>query len=199
MIELKRGAVVHVVPGRVRVKLERDELAADSGDELRSALLAMPGIREVQLNRRTGSLVIRYDPAELDAPELIELARAANLLALDALAADRSAARRMPPSQIAQRIQRTFGEVDVRLAELTNGRWDLRTVVPFVFGTLAARQILRDFGQVGAAPWYVFAWYAYDSFWKMNHDRQHPDPNESRPPPVPRPAQTPTAGDRSPP
>ena len=172
MIELKRGRVVHAVPGRVRVKLDREELTDEFSGQLRAALMAMPGVEEVRITSRTGSVAIRYDPAELDVDGLMELARAANLLALDAMAEDPYASRRPPPSLTARRIQRTFHEVDVRLAEITNGRWDLRSVVPAAFGMLALRQLLRDAGAFGSAPWYVLAWYAFDSFWKLNQDRR---------------------------
>ncbi len=181
MIELKRGRVVHAVPGRVRVKLNREELSDDQGDELRSALLAIPGVRDIQANARTGSVVIQYDPAELDVAGLINLARAANVLALDALEASPYAGKRMPPSLTAQRISHTVHEVDVRLAELSGGRWDLRSVVPVAFGVLAARAIIRDVGALGSAPWYVLAWYAFDSFWKLNQDRHQ----QAKPPEPP--------------
>ena len=174
MIELTRGRVVHAVPGRVRVKLNRDELTDEFSRELRSALLALSGVEDVRANRRTGSVVIHYDPDELDVGGLIDLARTANLLALDALAADPYASKQLPPSLTAQRVQRTFHEVDVRLAELSNGRWDLRSVVPAAFALLSARQILRDFGALGSAPWYVLAWYAFDSFIKLHQEHSHP-------------------------
>jgi hypothetical protein len=173
MIELKRGRVVHDVPGRLRVKLNREELTEEFSRELRAALTAVHGVLDVRSNPRTGSVVIHYDAAELDAGGLIDLARAANLLALEALADDPYAARRVPTSLTAQRIKRTFHEVDVRLSELSSGRWDLRSVVPVAFGALAVRQIIRDFGQLGVAPWYVLAWYAFDSFWKLNQERHH--------------------------
>jgi hypothetical protein len=116
-------------------------------------------------------VVIQFDPSLLDVDELVNLARAANLLAIEASSEDRYARHELPQTELARRIQRTFHEVDVRLAELTDGRWDLRTVVPVAFGALAARQLLRDFGQIGSAPWYVLAWYAFDSFLKLQQDR----------------------------
>jgi len=172
VIDLKRGRVVHAVPGRVRVKLSRDDLTEESSVELRSALLAISGVEEVRRNLRTGSLVIHYGPETLDVAGLTELARAANVLALEVLETEAYATKHRPASSTARRIQRTFLEVDVRLSELSSGRWDLRSVVPVAFGALALRQIIRDFGELGAAPWYVLAWYAFDTFWKFH--QEHP-------------------------
>lgn len=178
---MKRGRVVHAVPGRVRIKLQEGELDQEAGEELRSALTAMPGVDEVRVNHRTASVVIQYDRGDLDVEGLRKLARAANLLALDAGGADLYGQAR-PPSLTAQRIKRTFGEVDARLAEITNGRWDLRSVVPMLFGAMALRQIVRDFGQLQAAPWYVLAWYAFDSFWKLNEQHRRSEASADVPP-----------------
>jgi hypothetical protein len=77
-----------------------------------------------------------------------------------------------PPSEVSSRVQGAFQEVDVRLHQLTSGRWNLRSVVPAAFGLLALRAILRDPSALGSAPWYVLAWYAFDSFYKLNEDQR---------------------------
>ncbi|HYU18665.1 MAG TPA: cation transporter [Chloroflexota bacterium] len=182
MIELRRARVAHAVPGRVRIKLDRDALTNGFGAELRSGLAAIPGVEEVQVAELTGSVLIRYDPERLDLNRLVERVRAARLLAVDDPGEDPYAAKAVPASLTAQRIQRAFHEVDVRLSELTQGRWDLRSVVPVSFGLLAVREIVRNYGQLGFAPWYVLAWYAFDSFWKLNQDRK-PGSDLYEPPP----------------
>lgn len=181
MIELRRARLAHSLPGRVRLRLDPRELSEENCGEILGALTSLPGVEDVRITPRTGSVVIRFDPAALDVDRLGWLAREAEILALEpgaAAAADR------PPSLTAQRVMRTFGEVDARLAELTEGRWDLRSVVPFAFGALALRQAIGDFGALGAAPWYVFAWYAFDSFWKLNEQRRRSDAPPSEPGPV---------------
>ena len=178
MIEPRPARLVHAVPGRVRIRLDPRELTEEFGRELLTALTGLPDVQDVRITPRTGSVVITYDPASLDTPRLIDLTRRTSLLAVTP-AARAEAAR--PPSLTAQRVIQTFGEVDARLAELSNGRWDLRSVVPFLFSSLALRQALRDFGSIGAAPWYVLAWYAFDSFWKLN-ERQRARATE--PPPT---------------
>ena len=65
-MELKRGRVVHVIPGRVRIKLNQEELTEEFNRELRSTLLAMSGVEDIQITPRTGSVVIHCDPTELD-------------------------------------------------------------------------------------------------------------------------------------
>jgi hypothetical protein len=161
------------------MKVDRDALTEGLGDLLRSALVAMPEIDEVRIQPRTGSITIYYEPTALDLPRLAERLRTLNLVALDP-SLDDGSTRRRPLSETAAGIHRTFGGVDARLAELTNGRWDLRSVVPFALGALALRQFVADAGALGAAPWYVLAWYAFDSFWKLNEQRTDPvDPDDT--------------------
>jgi hypothetical protein len=168
MAELERGRVVHAVPGRVRIKLETRALAEERGARLRRALLALQDVEEVQTTPRTGSVVIVYDPDVLDTPGLIAQVRQARLLALDPYVSDQHAGRQVPLSQTAQGIWRTFRGVNAQLSEMTNGRWDLRSVFPFALGAMALRSFLANPGSIGAAPWWVLAWYAFDSFLKLN-------------------------------
>ncbi len=181
MIELRHGRVVHAVPGRLRVKLEPGELSGESAEQLQSALLGMPGVEDVRVNRVSRSIVIRYDRERLDVGRLLELAQAAELLALDAPAGDPYAGQAVPLSETGARIKRVFHQADARLSEMTNRRWDLRTVVPLAFGALALRQIVRELGSLQAVPWYVLAWYAFDSFWKLNQEGPLGSPAPERP------------------
>jgi hypothetical protein len=169
MIQPRRGRVVHAVPGRVRVRLDEGGLSEDTAARLRSAIETVPGVVSVRANPRTASLVIQYDPDSLDVGAVIARSRAANLL-VELPDPDAHGPPVMPPSEVATRIQRAFGDIDARLHELSAGRWNLRSVVPAAFGVLALRAILRDPGALAAAPWYVLAWYAFDSFIKLHQE-----------------------------
>jgi len=167
-MDLQHGKVAHTVPGRVRVKLGPHALTDDTAPRLRLALLGLPEIEEVQTTPRTGSVVIFYDASALDVYRLIARLREARLLALDPPTRDPYAGQQKPVSETAQGVRRAFHGVDMQLAQITGGRWDLRSVMPFALGALALRQLVANPGAIAAAPWYVFAWYAFDSFWKLN-------------------------------
>jgi hypothetical protein len=79
----------------------------------------------------------------------------------------------LPLSETSRQVKWVFRDVNLRLAERTGGRWDLRSVMPAALGVLAVRQLINDFGNWGTAPWWVLAWYAFDSFYKLN--QQAPD------------------------
>ncbi|ACB54546.1 hypothetical protein cce_5200 [Crocosphaera subtropica ATCC 51142] len=44
---------------------------------------------------------------------------------------------------------------------------DLSFLIPFGFGLLAWRQLILKGWQLETIPWYVLAWYAFDSFIKL--------------------------------
>jgi hypothetical protein len=169
MMDLERGRVAHAVPGRVRIKLDPRALEDERGERLRRSLLAVPDVEEIRMTPRSGSIVLVYDPDALTSRSLIARLRDARLLALDPPDVDLYA-QQVPLSDTAQGIRRTFTGVNARLSEITDGKWDLRSVVPFAFGALALRSLIADPAVIGAAPWYVLAWYAFDSFWKLNQD-----------------------------
>ncbi len=167
-MEIEHGRVAHTVPGRVRVKLDPDALTEETAPRLQVALLALPEIEAVQTTPRTGSVVIIYDPEALDVDRLIARLREAKVLALDPPSDNPYGGQRKPMSQTARGIHRTFHDVDMQLSQITKGRWDLRSVMPFAMGALALRQLVTNPAAIASAPWYVFAWYAFDSFWKLN-------------------------------
>ncbi|MDA0672918.1 MAG: heavy metal translocating P-type ATPase [Cyanobacteria bacterium] len=57
-----RWQVIHQLPGRVRLRVNRTRLAQD-GDALAAALTATPGILAVRMNRVAGTVVVQYQGA----------------------------------------------------------------------------------------------------------------------------------------
>ena len=58
--------------------------------------------------------------------------------------------------------------INQRVKTATKDAVDLRFLVPLSFGMLAMRQLLVKGWQLEFIPWYVLAWYAFDSFLKLN-------------------------------
>ena len=75
--------VVHAIPGRLRLRLLRQELTIEELDELSAdldVLGARRGIRDVELKRAARAVVIRYEPDVLDQERVLALAEAAGLV-----------------------------------------------------------------------------------------------------------------------
>ena len=60
------------LPGRLRVR-DLSWRGAPELNERATALQREPGVRQVECNPRTGSLLVRYDPAQADRPALERL------------------------------------------------------------------------------------------------------------------------------
>ncbi len=72
MAEVVREAleVVHHHPGRLRVRAEAFRAGGSLADQVREAILAMPGVTRFEHGVRTGSILIEYEPG-LTEPDTI--------------------------------------------------------------------------------------------------------------------------------
>lgn len=71
-------------------------------------------------------------------------------------------------SEVAGEMLDAASELDRRVAWLTNNYVDLRLLIPLGLGTLALGQLITKGPQLDKIPWYNLAWYAFDSFYKLD-------------------------------
>jgi hypothetical protein len=83
-----RASVEHVVPGRMRLRVTARRGDAGYFGRVRTALAGLPGVREVRVNPRTGSILVEHGG---DGAALLASGRAQGLF--DAEAPDRALAR----------------------------------------------------------------------------------------------------------
>ena len=74
-------------------------------------------------------------------------------------------------SQVAGEMLDAVSEFNERVDWLTNGYADLRLLMPLGLGTLALGQLITQGPQLDKIPWYNLAWYAFDSFNKLNQPK----------------------------
>jgi allophanate hydrolase subunit 1 len=127
---LGRPRIVHGLPGRLRLHLPALR-ALDPGQRdwlvlWQEALGDLPGIRAVELNPTTGSVLIRYDPARLTEQELVGFLHAVNRIVLrhwDRLAA-------IPPERLPEAVRQLVDALraatrhSLALDETIEMRWD---------------------------------------------------------------------------
>jgi hypothetical protein len=148
----------------------RFRLPADSrGDtDLRSisdALQGANGTRRVHANPVTGSiLVLHRGPASTE--EFTEVLRSRGF-EVD----DRTNGRREKASgqreDLAAGIESAVRDLNARVERATDGRMDLRTVVPLALLTGGLIKLMFD-ENWKAVPPYVLLYYAFDTYWKLN-------------------------------
>jgi hypothetical protein len=72
------------------------------------------------------------------------------------------------PSDAAAEVSRVAVKLNRDVRRATKGAVDLQFLLPFSFAILALRQLLVKGLQFEIIPWYVLAWYAFDSFIKLH-------------------------------
>lgn len=70
--------------------------------------------------------------------------------------------------------------------DVTGNEVDLGLLIPAAFGAIAIRQFMEQGIRLKDIPWYVPAWYAFDTFIKLNFPDHEGLPHEApaSPPPV---------------
>ena len=62
----------HAVPGRLKIKGEEFKKRSDLKEKLRSELSVFDGIKDIEYNPNTGSIIIWYDQEALSATTILE-------------------------------------------------------------------------------------------------------------------------------
>jgi hypothetical protein len=158
--------VEHHTPGRVRVRVPREDRSPERMDRVRRQLEAHPAVNAVEVNPQTGSVLVRgehtnglrgaldacLEIVEEDGPENVQEAGLESALVL-------------------------VGSLDRWIARSTGGQLSLRWLVPASFVAVALRQLVRQGVTLGELPWFVLLYYGVDSFIKLypQHAPQHPN------------------------
>ncbi len=159
--------VVHASPGRLRLRVPRAALENGALREAERALSGLGGVQQVRANPLASSLVVLYDRAAVDADAVLAALARAGLRLAESSPVEVTFLE--GGSALGRSVQDFFGGFDERVARLTGGTADLRTLVPLGLAALAVREIMA--GRVAAAPWYTLAWWAFDAFYKLHTQR----------------------------
>ncbi|HEX2923761.1 MAG TPA: hypothetical protein VHS28_07030 [Chloroflexota bacterium] len=162
------ASLVHAVPGRMRIRLSRKHRSTEIMRALAQALSSVDGVRQVQSNPISGSVLLLYDPEVLGVESVLPAARAAGL---DIVEPGSSLAADDPISPAALGINTAFGRLDSTVAKLTGGFIDAKTLVPLGFIAAAARRVATSGASLDNIPWHTLLWYAFGVFTSYNLKR----------------------------
>ena len=160
------STVAHSVPGRMRVRVMGTQ--AERRKAVRAAERELGDRAEVQSDERTGSLLITYPPEELDPATIVDLLREADSTFAALVPPSLEEAVRRPISTVAQGIENRFTSANRSVLDATAGHVDLRVLFPIALSGLAMRQLAREGVGLRSVPWYVLAYYAFDSYVKLH-------------------------------
>lgn len=167
--------ILSVVPGRVRLKVFGRRRTPEELERVTAALDALTGVNAVQTSSLTGSVLVRHDAAGTGIDDLRTALERLGLTLVYGESSER--AQGTPARWVVEAAEGVNSRVGRRL-----GGSDLRLLFPAALGVLSLRQATRDAPGLDQAPWYLLAWYAFDSFLKLNDGEAPRGPVEDLPP-----------------
>jgi hypothetical protein len=165
--------VVHALPGRVRVKIARLKDNPDLAREIQACLAGVEGIRRVEVNLVTGSVLLLYDAEDVDlltafislagtlAPLLPELDMSDLQTWLNSSSDDANG-----QLSVAERLSAFFGTINDQVGKST-GSADLKLLLPLILFLLVVRGLLVA-EKVTFPAWYDLLWFAFGTFFMLN-------------------------------
>jgi hypothetical protein len=174
--------IAHAIPGRVRLKIAQLRHDAAFADELRQRLTSIEEVQQVEINARTGSVVLLYDAAMLSASDSLHtLAEsltalfpgltAEDLNAFASLSTNGAAAAAIPA--VGRGVRTFFAEINENIERVTGGSVDLKVLLPLALFTLGVRSLLKS-DKLISPMWYDFLWFAFGAYFMLN-----PKPGDS--------------------
>ncbi|MBZ8179463.1 HMA2 domain-containing protein [Oscillatoria salina] len=152
--------IVSQTPGRLRFRLLGTR-QPEQIERIAATLKEILEIYRVRTNLASGSITIFYARDRLNFTDLCQILADLNITF------ERQVTK--GKSQAAAAIVDSVTNFNREVKYTTNGIADLRFFVPLTFSILAVRQLITKGVQLEIIPWYVFAWYAFDSFLKLHY------------------------------
>jgi hypothetical protein len=159
--------VVSRVNGRIRFRVARPHRQQQKMDRIAETLAAHPQVKQVQTNVATGSLLIHYDRENGGWENVLTVLQDLGIIVGNLTESEVALER----STIAANSIAAMDDLNRRMRRMTDGSIDLKLLFPLALSLLALRQLRLKGWQLDLVPWYVLAWYAFDSFIKLNHNK----------------------------
>ncbi|MDJ0620382.1 MAG: hypothetical protein QNJ63_27195 [Calothrix sp. MO_192.B10] len=157
--------IISQTPGRVRLRVIPAHRQQQKIVPLVNALKARLEIYRVKNNIPTGSITVLHGRELLSSQDMLTVLQD---LGVNLVEIAQESGRSTSNSSSAAAVIKTASDLNQRVKTATDDAIDLRFLFPLSLGVLAARQLIVKGWQLEFIPWYVLAWYAFDSFLKLN-------------------------------
>lgn len=158
------ATVVSSTPGRLRLRVAPQHRQPKQIKRIASALEAHPQIERLQTNLESGSITIYYALKDGRWENVIPTLRDWGIVVYRQLPQEKS--------QAAASLSNAAKSLNQQVALVTKSVVDLRFLFSVGLSVLALRQLRTQGWQFETIPWYVLAWYAFDSFIKLHNHNQ---------------------------
>jgi hypothetical protein len=168
-MEIEGIKVVHALPGRVRLKVARVKGNPPLAREAGAKLAKVPGIRQVETQPTTGSLLIRYDTAELFAVTSLEILSATLAEVFPEIEVVTLAAWLSSLAENSGPVAPTEAAAGISgaLAGINPGRLDLKLLAPLALLLFGVRAFWVS-EKIAFPAWYDYLWFGFSTFVMLN-------------------------------
>jgi hypothetical protein len=151
--------IVSDTPGRLRLRIAHAHRQPDIMQYIANTLEAKPNVQQVRTNIDHGSIVIKHDGTKTSLDNVL-----ATLEDLGIIFAEITEGNTEAATSVASAVV----DLNKRVKQATEGVVDIRFLFPLGLSILAVRQLIIKGLQFEIIPWYVLAWYSFDSFIKLH-------------------------------
>ncbi len=157
--------ILSSTPGRIRLRVLSQQREPEMFAQIANILTGFfPQIHNVRTNFSAGSITVYYNGEIGDFDGILK-----NLESFGITVGDLPVKK----TQGATVIANVFAYLNQQVEQITNGSVDLRLLFPLLLALLALRQLIAKEGPaLKTSPWYILAWYAFDSFLKLNQSKE---------------------------
>lgn len=173
----KHTHVVSSTPHRTRLRVSPKRRNHQEMVRIAKALEAEPGVHDVRANVQTGSIIVHHAHKDDAWGEFSAVLQDLGIIVGGITGVELPSMN--GKSEMASDLTSAVSDLNKRVGQATEGLIDLRLLVPIGLGALAIRQLLRNGLQIEGAPWYVLAYYAFDSFIKLHYTAE-PDSTKTK-------------------
>jgi hypothetical protein len=170
--------VVHAIPGRLRLKVAKIKGDPALARKAQNALIRVPGVKQVEAQPLTGSVLIHYELAEVLTEEAAmaltdafsrlfpEIDTAALVRGIESLLEHLASGGALEPTVS---LRQTLTALSTKMTGLL-GDIDLRLLIPLTLLTLGLRSLLISKPRP-LPSWYDYFWYGFSTFFILNPRR----------------------------
>jgi hypothetical protein len=169
--------IMHAIPGRIRVKVAQLRENPALVTQIQKSLASVPSVHKVEINGRTGNVLILYDAAALDRSDgfrafvepLASLFPDLTLPDVDSWQSftTRGAASAVTLPPIGESIRSFFGELNAYIDRTTAGNLDLKVLLPLLLFGFGIRSLINS-EKLPSPAWYDFLWFALGTYFMLN-------------------------------
>ena len=161
-----KAHIVSQTPGRIRIRVAPAHRQKHKIVSIVSALKEELAIYRIRANVHSGGITIFHSQEHLNYQDIRHILQDLGVLLSDMVV--KSAHINHNHSFAAAEVSRVVVKLNQDVRRATQGAVDLRFLLPLSFAILALRQLVVKGLQFEIIPWYVLAWYAFDSFIKLH-------------------------------